>query len=196
MKQFIENYLHRMTVFIKQIDSDDIVGIIEALERCHEQEGKIYIIGNGGSAATSSHMASDLSVGLKLRNIRNFDVESLADNVSVCTAIANDTGFENIFNTQLQRRLRPKDLLIAISCSGDSPNIVKAVKYAKQVGSCIIGLSGFSGGFLKNNCNLGLHIATENGEYGVVEDLHMMLDHVVFSYYLTLQEQAKLAQAV
>lgn len=196
MKKFIQTYLQRMQQSIGQIDPDDIVNIIDALERCHEQEGKIYVIGNGGSAATSSHMANDLSIGLKLRNIRNFDVESLADNAAVCTAIANDTGYENIFYTQLFRRLRAKDIVIAISCSGDSPNIVKAVKYAKQVGSCVIGLSGFSGGYLKKNCDLGLHIQTDHGEYGIVEDLHMMLDHVVFSYYLSLQAQTKLAQSM
>lgn len=196
MKKFIKSYLNQMQKSISQIEPDDIVNIINALEECHEREGKIYVIGNGGSAATSSHMANDLSVGLKLRNIRNFDVESLADNVSVCTAIANDTGYENIFYTQLFRRLREKDIVIAISCSGDSPNIVKAVKYANQVGSSVIGLSGFSGGYLKDNCNFGLHIETDHGEYGIVEDLHMMLDHVVFSYYLTLQAETKLVQAI
>jgi D-sedoheptulose 7-phosphate isomerase len=196
MINFIENYLESMRSFIAKIDAQDIVNIILALENCHSKQGKIFIIGNGGSAATSSHMANDLSVGLKLRKIRNFDVESLADNVSVCTAIANDTGYENIFYTQLHQRIREKDILIAISCSGDSPNIVKAVKYANQVGSQIIGLTGFDGGYLKDNCNFGLHVATEKGAYGIVEDIHMMLDHVVFSYYLSLQQESVLAQAV
>ena len=81
MKKFIKSYLNQMQKSISQIEPDDIVNIINALEECHEREGKIYVIGNGGSAATSSHMANDLSVGLKLRNIRNFDVESLFSNM-------------------------------------------------------------------------------------------------------------------
>lgn len=185
-----------MRAFIAKINPQDIINLIEELEDCHERRGKIFIIGNGGSAATASHMANDLSVGLKLRKVRNFDVESLADNVSVCTAIANDTGFENIFFTQLQDRVTSNDLLIAISCSGDSPNIVKAVKYANQIGTKVIGLTGFSGGYLKRHCDIGFHVATEQGEYGIVEDIHMMLDHVVFSYYQSLQQEKVLAQVV
>ncbi len=196
MKNFITSYLHTMQETIGKVDPQDIVDIIQLLESCHEHSGKIYIIGNGGSAATSSHMANDLSVGLKLRKIRNFDVESLADNAAVCTAIANDTGYENIFYTQLLHRLREKDIVIAISCSGDSPNIVKAVKYANQIGSKVVGLTGFNGGYLKDNCNVGLHVATEHGAYGIVEDIHMMLDHVIFSYYLSLQQKSFLATAI
>lgn len=194
MNEFIESYLQKIKGCLDRIEVSTIVDIINTLENCHEEKGKIFVIGNGGSAATSSHMANDLSVGLKLRQIRNFDVESLADNTSVCTAIANDTGFENIFYTQLQHRLTPKDVLIAISCSGDSPNIVKAVKYANQIGANVVGLTGFDGGYLKRNCNVGLHVATDKGEYGIVEDIHMMLDHIVFSYYLSLQQDSILAR--
>ena len=196
MKSFVKSYFKLMQETLETIDPEDIVEIIQALESCHDRSGKIYVIGNGGSAATSSHMANDLAIGLKLRKIRNFDVESLSDNVSVCTAIANDTGYENIFYTQLHQRIREKDVLIAISCSGNSPNIVKAVKYANQVGSKVIGLTGFDGGFLKDNCSAGLHVATDKGEYGIVEDIHMMLDHVVFSYYLSLKQKSFLAEAV
>jgi D-sedoheptulose 7-phosphate isomerase len=196
MKSFVKSYFNRMQETIAKIDPENIVEIIDALEACHDRSGKIYVIGNGGSAATSSHMANDLAVGLKLRKIRNFDVESLSDNVSVCTAIANDTGYENIFYTQLHQRIREKDVLIAISCSGDSPNIVKAVKYANQVGSKVIGLTGFDGGFLKDNCSAGLHVETDKGEYGIVEDIHMMLDHVIFSYYLSLKQESFLAEVV
>jgi D-sedoheptulose 7-phosphate isomerase len=196
MKNFVKSYFKLMQETLEKIDPEDIVEIIQALESCHDRSGKIYVIGNGGSAATSSHMANDLAIGLKLRKIRNFDVESLSDNVSVCTAIANDTGYENIFYTQLHQRIREKDVLIAISCSGNSPNIVKAVRYANQVGSKVIGLTGFDGGFLKDNCSAGLHVATQKGEYGIVEDIHMMLDHVVFSYYLSLQQESFLAEVV
>ena len=115
----------------------------------HNNDAKIYIIGNGGSAATASHMANDLSVGLKLREIRNFDVESLSDNSSVCTAIANDIGYENIFYAQLKNRIKKEDLLIAISCSGNSENIVKAARYAKEIGASVVGMTGFNGGMLK-----------------------------------------------
>ncbi|MDM7860138.1 SIS domain-containing protein [Alteromonas sp. ASW11-36] len=192
MLSFVQGYIERIKQVLSRIDPQEIVDIIQALERCHAASGRIFVMGNGGSAATASHMANDLAVGLKLRGIRQFDVESLGDNVSVCTAIANDTGYENIFSTQLEGRLKPEDLLIGISCSGNSPNIVKAVKYAKSIGTPVVGLTGFDGGELRKDADHVFHVATEKGDYGVVEDLHMMVDHVIFSYYQHLQSSAEL----
>lgn len=182
----IKNYIKRLQLLLSQLDVDVIVSIIDAMEHVHAK-GKIYIIGNGGSAATASHMANDLSGGLKLRDIRNFDVESLSDNSSVCTAIANDIGYENIFYAQIKNKIKKEDILIAISCSGNSNNIIKAVKYAKEIGTTVIGLTGFSGGKLKILSDINFHINSENGEYGLVEDLHMILDHIIYTYYISLK---------
>ena len=186
--KIIKNYIKRLIYLLSKLDIDLIESIIDAFEAIHEK-GKIYIIGNGGSAATASHMANDLSGGLKLRDIRNFDVESLSDNSSVCTAIANDIGYENIFYAQLKNKITSNDILIAISCSGNSDNIVKAVEYAKKQNATIIGLTGFSGGKLKPLSDINFHIDSENGEYGLVEDLHMILDHIIYTYYISLKPE-------
>ena len=188
---FIEEYTINLKNLLDNIDRNEVYKIIEALNKCEENNSKIYIIGNGGSAATASHMANDLSVGLKLREIRNFNVESLSDNSSICTAIANDIGYENIFYAQLKNKLTKDDLLIAISCSGNSANIVKAVEYAKIVGAKVIGMTGFEGGKLKEIADIKFHINTTKGEYGLVEDMHMILDHIIYSYYISLKPETK-----
>ncbi len=191
MKSFINNYIMSLTDNIKNIDLDCVGSIIEKLESVHSKSAKIYIIGNGGSAATASHMANDLGVGLKLREIRNFNVESLSDNSSVCTAIANDIGYENVFYAQLKNKINPDDLLIAISCSGNSSNIIKAVEYAKKQGATVVGMTGFEGGKLREIADIKFHINTEKGEYGIVEDIHMILDHIIYSYYISLKPETK-----
>jgi len=187
MEKFIKYYVNNLTDLLNHIDSKAIEQIKNVLDTTIEKKSKIYIIGNGGSSSTASHMSNDLGVGLKLRSIRNFNVESLSDNNAVCTAIANDTGYENIFYTQVKDKINKDDVLIAISCSGDSPNIVKAAKYAKEVGTTIVGATGFGGGELKNLSDINFHIQTQKGQYGLVEDMHMILDHIIFSYYISLK---------
>ena len=191
MKIFIKEYIDNLTNILNNLDTNSIVQIKDALESTIKNKSKIYILGNGGSAATSSHMANDLSVGLKLRDIRSFDVESLSDNSSVCTAIANDIGYENIFYAQIKNKIKKDDVLIAISCSGNSANIIKAVEYAKEKNTTIVGLTGFEGGKLKELSDINYHIDTTKGEYGLVEDAHMILDHIIYSYYISLKPETK-----
>jgi D-sedoheptulose 7-phosphate isomerase len=129
-------------------------------------------------------MVNDLGVGLARREIRYFDIESLSDNTSVCSALANDIGYEYIFSMQLKNKIKQNDILIAISCSGNSANIINAVKYAKEQQSTIIGLTGFDGGELKKLSDINYHIQTNKNEYGLVEDLHMIFDHIIYTYYI------------
>lgn len=191
MKIFIQEYIDKLKITLSHLDIESIVQVIKALEGTVKKKSRIYIIGNGGSAATASHMANDFGVGLKLREIRNFNVESLSDNSSVCTAIANDIGYDNIFYAQLKNKINKDDILIAISCSGNSENVVKAVKYARGMGSTVVGMSGFEGGVLKELSDISFHVATEKGEYGIVEDIHMILDHIIYSYYISLKPETK-----
>lgn len=177
-------YINKLKESIDNIDHSAIDAIIELLEKAEKNGDVIYFIGNGGSAATASHFATDMSVGLRLRKIRNFNTVCLSDNVATVTAVSNDVGYENVFYAQLINRLRPNDLLIAISASGNSPNIIRACEYAKKVGAKIVGCTGFDGGKLKALSDVNFHVATEKGEYGIVEDLHMMLDHIIYSYYI------------
>lgn len=191
MKCLVKNYITDLIAVLQKTDIQVVYQVIEKLEQCHEKGSTVYIMGNGGSAATASHMANDLSVGLKLREIRNFNVQSLSDNTPVCTAISNDIGYENVFYAQLKNRINKDDVLIAISCSGNSGNIVKAANYAKEIGSTIIGLTGFDGGQLKKISDINYHIDTIKGEYGIVEDAHMILDHIIYSYYIAQNPENK-----
>ncbi|MCF6340347.1 MAG: SIS domain-containing protein [Sulfurimonas sp.] len=181
VKKFTKKYIKKLISTLKKTDINSISKIIKSLNRV---KGRIYIIGNGGSAATASHMVNDLGVGLKRRDIKSFDVESLSDNTPVCSALANDVGYKNIFYMQLKNKITSNDILIAISCSGNSKNILKAVKYSKKQGAKIIGLTGFDGGVLKKKSNINFHVPTAKNEYGLVEDMHMILDHIIYSYYI------------
>jgi len=185
MKKFTKKYIKSLISSLKNIDTKSIEKIVNLLDNT---KGKIYIIGNGGSAATASHMVNDLGAGLKRREIKNFDVESLSDNTPVCTALANDIGYKNIFYMQLKDRICKDDVLIAISCSGNSKNIIKAVKYAKKQNAKIVGITGFDGGKLKKKSDINFHVQTEKGQYGIVEDVHMILNHIIYSYYIDKAE--------
>jgi D-sedoheptulose 7-phosphate isomerase len=180
---FIKTYKSKLIELIKNIDIDVIESIIQSIELTVVNKSRIYILGNGGSSATASHMVNDLGAGLRRRGIINLDVVSLADNTPVVTAIANDIGYENIFYMQLEGLLKSEDLVIAISCSGNSPNIIKAAKYAKSQGSKLVGITGFDGGILKELSDINFHVDADRGQYGLVEDVHMILDHIIYSYY-------------
>ena len=181
---FVRQYLNKIKNHISLIDDKVIFDIITKFNYVNDNNCNIFIIGNGGSAATASHMQNDLGVGLKRRGILNLNIISLCDNISVLTALANDIGYENIFFSQIEDRITSKDLLIAISCSGNSPNIIKAVEHAKTVGATVLGMTGFDGGQLKELSDISYHVQTEENEYGVVEDLHMILDHMLYTYYI------------
>lgn len=181
---FIEKYTDDLAKLLKGIDKQSIQKIVQAFEKTAEKGSKIYVIGNGGSCSTASHWANDFAIGLKRRGIAVFDMVSLGDNAAVCSAIANDIGYENIYHEQLRGILKPDDVLLAISCSGNSPNIVKAVKYAKETGAAVIGCTGFDGGELMRDSDIVFHVPTEKGEYGLVEDMHLILDHIIYSYYI------------
>jgi D-sedoheptulose 7-phosphate isomerase len=184
IKPFVKDYLTRLKQILDDIDVDVISDIVDTLEETIENKSRIYILGNGGSAATASHMVNDLGAGLRRRDVINFDVTSLGDNSSVVTAIANDIGYENIFYMQMKGHINADDVVVAISCSGESPNIIKAVDYAKDLGCKIIGVTGFNGGYLKKISNINFHVDAPEGEYGLVEDAHMILDHIIYSYYI------------
>ena len=181
--QFLDKYKANLVSLINNIDNEVIIDCIERIEAVEKNKGRIFVAGNGGSSATASHMANDLSTGLKRRNILTLDVISLCDNASIATALANDIGFENIFYMQLKDIIKPQDTLIAISCSGNSSNIVQATKYSKEIGSTIIGLTGFTGGALKELSDINIHFETSTNDYGLVEDAHMILNHILFSYF-------------
>lgn len=186
-KQYLEKLSHLFTI----IDKTAIGKIIEVLEKVNTNNASVYVIGNGGSASTASHIVNDIGVGLRRRGLLNINIQALADNTASCTAIANDIGYDDIFFMQLIGLLKQNDVLISISCSGNSPNIIKASEYAKTLGATVIGVSGFDGGKLKAMADISFHVPTEDNEYGLVEDMHMILDHIIYSYYIEKNQMRK-----
>jgi D-sedoheptulose 7-phosphate isomerase len=184
VKRFTKDYIKNLKNLLDAIDEKVVESIIDEIEKLLFSKGRLYILGNGGSSATASHMVNDLGAGLRRRDIINLDVISLADNTPVITAISNDIGYENIFFMQMKGLIEPKDTVLAISCSGNSPNIIKAVEYAKEVGCKIIGVTGFDGGRLRELADIKFHVNAPKGEYGLVEDVHMVLDHIIYSYFI------------
>ncbi len=176
-------YLYELTQVLDAIDEDGINEVVRVLDEVREKRARVYVIGNGGSAATASHFCNDMSIGLRHRGVQGFDIMSLADNVSVATAIANDLSYEDVFSAQLADQIRPDDVLIAISASGNSPNIIKATQHAQAVGARVIGWTGFDGGQLRRLADVSLHFPTRNGAYGIVEDAHMAVNHILAVHY-------------
>lgn len=178
---FTKNYFSYLSEIFAKIDYSAVEQMINIILDARETGKTVYFIGNGGSAATASHFANDLAIGPRTKG-KPFKVMSLTDNNAIMTAIANDFGYEELFTKQLEAYLNSDDVVIAISASGNSPNVVKAIEYANSKGCMTIGLTGFSGGKLKEVSKLSLHVPTEKGEYGPVEDLHMIFDHIIGNY--------------
>ena len=135
IKEFTKKYIEELKNLLDNIDENIVAQIVEQIEKVSKSKSRLYVIGNGGSSATASHWANDFAIGLKRRDILTIDMVSLGDNAAVTSATANDIGYDNIFYMQLKDILKPEDVILAISCSGNSHNIVKAVEYAKEKGS-------------------------------------------------------------
>ena len=181
--EYISAYFKHLTQILSELDLSSIEKFIGLLLSARKEGKNVYFIGNGGSAATASHFANDLAIGTRSKKLP-FKVMSLTDNSSVITAIGNDYGYEQVFVKQLEACLGSGDLLVAISASGNSPNILKAVEYTKENNGITIGLTGFDGGELKKIVDHVIHVPTVKGDYGPVEDVHMILDHVVGNYLM------------
>jgi D-sedoheptulose 7-phosphate isomerase len=180
---FARRYLDYLTEILAAVDTDAIAAFAGELLDARERNARIFFIGNGGSAATASHFANDIAIGSKSWE-RPFRAISLAENVAVMTAIANDDGYGEIFTQQLRALMSPGDALVAISVSGNSPNVVAAVEYALESGARVVGLTGFDGGRLRELAHVNVHVPTAVGEYGPAEDVHMVFDHLIGSYLM------------
>lgn len=181
---YAQSYFDKLHQYLKSINTEVIEKIVKELERTRSENSTIYIIGNGGSASIASHMANDMGIGIRREGVKPLKILSLAENVSAISALGNDKGYDSIFLEQLRPILQPQDLLIALSVSGNSPNIVRAVELAKQMDVVTIGCTGFDGGQLKKLCDISFHIENEKGYYGPVEDAFMILDHLIYTYYV------------
>ncbi len=181
-ESFAKGYLNYVGEVLSKIDTKEIAGFIQALDETRLRGGRVYFIGNGGSAATAAHFVNDLTVGTKITQ-KAFKTFSLSDNLPSLTAISNDVSYEDVFVIQLRAHLTKEDLVVAITASGNSPNILKAIEYANQMSVHTVGLTGFDGGKLRKIVKTPVHVPSQKGEYGPVEDAHMVLDHLVHSYF-------------
>jgi D-sedoheptulose 7-phosphate isomerase len=175
---FADGYLAYLSQVFARIDRDAIALFVQALEQARADGATVFFCGNGGSAATASHFQNDLT---RWRT-DPMKVVSLTDNVAVITALGNDYGYDRIFVMQLEPLLSEGDVVVAISASGNSPNVVQAIEFANERKAVTVGLTGFDGGRLGELCEIHVHVPSARGEYGPVEDAHMVLDHLVMSY--------------
>ena len=185
INDYSKSYIDYLTSVLNSIALSEIEKFVEVLLEARERGSSIYFIGNGGSAATASHFANDIAIGTRTSE-KPFRAISLCDNQAVITAIANDDGYEEIFSQQLQVLLKNQDVVIGISASGNSPNLLKAIDTSKKLSAITVGISAFDGGKMREMVDVSLHVPTEKGEYGPAEDAHMILDHLVSSYLMRL----------
>jgi len=174
---FVGEYLGGLREVLDEVDTEAVDRVIGILWDAYREGRRIFIIGNGGSAATASHMMCDLAKGCAVEGKPRIRAMSLTDNVSIMTAISNDISYEKVFTEQLKVFLEEGDVVLGITASGNSPNILDAVRYAAEHGATTIGFIGFGGGKLKGMVDA--HVTVDSRNYGHVEDLHCILEHLI-----------------
>jgi D-sedoheptulose 7-phosphate isomerase len=180
---FAKAYLEYLSSILKSIDTSEIGQFIKTLLSARDSGATIYFIGNGGSAATASHFANDISIGTNSYE-KPFRAVSLTDNQAIITALGNDFGYEEIFVRQLRILGRAGDVVVGISASGNSPNLIRAFDFAKSAGIKTVAITAFDGGKMKQIADECIHVPTALKEYGPAEDAHMVLDHLVGAYLM------------
>lgn len=178
-KANIRAYIAREKEILDMLDVDAIDAALNKIVETFENEGTIYIFGNGGSASTASHFANDFNKGISEYTEKKFRFICLNDNVPTVLAIANDIGYEEIYRFQLRGKLNANDLVIGISGSGNSMNVVNALDYAKENGVATVGITGYTGGKVRAMCDYSLHVPVENMQ--LTEDIHMIFDHMMMT---------------
>jgi D-sedoheptulose 7-phosphate isomerase len=173
----IEKYLTELASVLKIIPRQPLIDIAEAIKKTRMAKRHIYIFGNGGSAATASHMACDFGKNTRMVDKPNMRVITFNDNMPTFSAYANDEGYEVVFSEPLKSMAEPGDLVIAISGSGNSPNVLNGVKTAHEMGLTTIGLTGFAGGKLKDLVDICVVVPSNSIEQ--VEDVHLIIDHML-----------------
>jgi D-sedoheptulose 7-phosphate isomerase len=176
---------------LNEVDSAEVDRLCDAIQRCTLAGGQIFVAGNGGSAAIAEHLCCDWTKGTACEGHPIISSRSLTANNALYSAIANDYGFESVFDTQIDFFAREGDLLIAISSSGNSANIVNAAQRAKKIGLFVAGFTGFKGGKLREIADASIHVPISN--YGIVEDAHQSVMHVIAQYIACQRDSARAA---
>jgi D-sedoheptulose 7-phosphate isomerase len=179
---FPAEYKSKLLQTLDTIDLAKVDEIIEVLKRARDEDRQIFVCGNGGSAATANHFACDMVKGASYGKDKRFRITALSEQIPTMTAYANDVGYDAVFVEQLKNFARKGDVLLVMSGSGNSPNVIRAVEYAKSIGCQTIGLSGRDGGKLKPMVSLNVHI--EDDHMGRIEDAHMAICHMVGYHFM------------
>ncbi|MDR3348953.1 MAG: SIS domain-containing protein [Acidaminococcales bacterium] len=180
-KQAIKEYLDLERSILSKIDADAIGVVMDALDAARKRDGTVYIFGNGGSASTASHFANDFNKGLSEHLEQPFRFVCLNDNIATILAIANDISYDAIFEFQLRGKVTEKDLVIGISGSGNSPNVLKAIELAKSANALTVGITGFGGGKLAELADVSLNVPVMSMQ--ITEDVHMIFDHLMMAVF-------------
>ncbi len=188
-KNAIKEYYEREMECIKRFNLDEMNDAMNAIYETYKNGGTIYVCGNGGSASTASHMQNDFNKGISEYVEKKFNFYCLNDNVSTMMAVANDIGYEEVFRFPLLNKITPNDLFIGISGSGNSKNVLNAAEYAHECGAKVLGMTGYTGGKLKEMADYKMHV--DEMDMQIAEDLHMTFDHMmmkIFYNFLTKNE--------
>lgn len=172
-----KEYIELVKATLDKLDQTRVLALAEAFYETHQAGGNIYTLGNGGSGATASHAAGDFLKGASYGLDKRFRMICLNDNIPALMAIANDIGYEDIFIEQLKNFIKPGDLVIGISGSGNSENVVRAIKYAREKGVRTVAMTGFSGGKIADMADISVHAPVQDME--VTEDVHMVIFNII-----------------
>lgn len=170
-------YREREIAVLNSLDLNSVNQVMNVLEDARLHGKRIFICGNGGSAATASHYCCDFNKGVSENQKDKYNFECLNDNVPTLMAVANDIGYEEVFRFPLKNKMKSGDILIGISGSGNSKNVVNAMEYAKNIGGTTIAIVGYSGGKMKEMADYNIHVNINDMQ--ISEDIHMMLDHMM-----------------
>jgi D-sedoheptulose 7-phosphate isomerase len=181
-EDFARSYVEELCKTLRALPFADLARAMQALERAHSEGRQVFIAGNGGSAATASHMANDWLKGVARAGRGGLRAVSLADGIPVLTAIANDESYEQIFSIPLETLARRGDVLVVITGSGNSPNVLRAVASASRLGLTTIGFLGRGGGRVRDM--LDIEVTVPSDDYGPIEDAHMCFDHLISAWLI------------
>lgn len=173
----ITSYISVLQDTVGRLPVDAITRVVELLQNARLEGKTVFIMGNGGSASTASHFVCDLAKNTRHDSLPHFRVIGLTDNMAIFSAYANDEGYENVFAAQLANLVEAEDVVIAISASGNSANVVKAIQEAKSYNAVTVGFTGFTGGKLASLVDIQVHVDSHVIEH--VEDIHLMLEHMI-----------------
>lgn len=173
----VKEYLLMEKNVLDLLSLDDINEVLNVLEDARNNRKRIFICGNGGSASTASHLECDFNKGVSYDQEIKYDIECLSDNVPMLMSIANDIGYDDIFVVPLKNKLKRGDIVIGISGSGNSENVIRAFQYANELGVDTIAFTGYNGGKLKRLSKYNVHVPINNMQ--IVEDIHLILNHLM-----------------